>query len=80
MLMWLWSFVLQLEVMSAVREVQSTIQEMLARQEFTAALDLISTTQDLLHSELSTIRSLNLFSGSPKAEVPGILHLQIWGT
>lgn len=52
----------KLEVMSAVREVQSTIQEMLARQEFTAALDLISTTQDLLHSELSTIRSLKHLS------------------
>lgn len=52
----------KLEMMSAVREVQSTIQEMLARQEFTAALDLISTTQDLLHSELSTIRSLKHLS------------------
>lgn len=52
----------KLEVMSAVREVQSTIQVMLARQEFTAALDLISTTQDLLHTELSTIRSLKHLS------------------
>lgn len=52
----------KLEVMSAVREVQSTIQVMLARQEFTAALDLISTTQDLLHTELNTIRSLKHLS------------------
>nr|XP_045625589.1 vacuolar protein sorting-associated protein 54-like [Procambarus clarkii] len=52
----------KLEVMSAVREVQSTIQVMLARQEFTAALDLISTTQDLLHTELGTIRSLKHLS------------------
>nr|XP_053640278.1 vacuolar protein sorting-associated protein 54-like [Cherax quadricarinatus]XP_053640279.1 vacuolar protein sorting-associated protein 54-like [Cherax quadricarinatus] len=52
----------KLEVMSAVREVQATIQVMLARQEFTAALDLISTTQDLLHTELSTIRSLKHLS------------------
>nr|XP_027207943.1 vacuolar protein sorting-associated protein 54-like [Penaeus vannamei] len=48
--------------MSAVREVQSTIQVMLARQEFTAALDLISTTQDLLHTELNTIRCLKHLS------------------
>ncbi|KAK4307536.1 hypothetical protein Pmani_020683 [Petrolisthes manimaculis] len=52
----------KLEVMSTVREVQATIQVMLARQEFTAALDLISTTQDLLHTELSTIRSLKHLS------------------
>ncbi|XP_037784304.1 vacuolar protein sorting-associated protein 54-like isoform X1 [Penaeus monodon] len=52
----------KLEVMSAVREVQSTIQVMLARQEFTAALDLISTTQDLLHTELNTIRCLKHLS------------------
>ena len=51
-------FVLQLEMIGAVREVQTTIQVMLARQEFTAALDLIATTQDLLRTELSTIRSL----------------------
>ncbi|XP_076055991.1 VPS54 subunit of GARP complex scat [Oratosquilla oratoria] len=52
----------KLELMSAVKEVQGTIQVMLARQEFTSALDLISTTQDLLLSELTPIRSLKHLS------------------
>ena len=44
--------------MSTVKEVQSTIQIMLARQEYSSALDLIATTQDLLHTELAAIKGL----------------------
>ena len=49
--------VFQLEVMSIVREVQSTIRLMLSRREFITALDLISTATQLLHTDLTAVRS-----------------------
>ncbi|RXG73376.1 Vacuolar protein sorting-associated protein 54 [Armadillidium vulgare] len=52
----------KLENMRTVREVQSTIQLQLAHQEYASALDLISTTQDLLSSELSAIKGLRHLS------------------
>ena len=43
---------LQLKLMSTVHQTQPTIQLLLANSEFVGALDLISTTQEVLAQEL----------------------------
>jgi vacuolar protein sorting-associated protein 54 len=44
--------------MSAVQQTQPTIQLLLSTGDFVAALDLISTTQEVLQLELGGIQSL----------------------
>lgn len=43
---------LQLKLMATVHQTQPTIQLLLATNEFVGALDLISTTQEVLAQEL----------------------------
>ena len=44
-------------MMAAVHQTQPTIQLLLATNDFVAALDLITTTQEVLNSELAGIQS-----------------------
>lgn len=48
---------IQLKMMSTVHQTQPTIQLLLSTNEFVGALDLISTTQDVLSQELAGIHS-----------------------
>ena len=49
--------VLQLKLMATVHQTQPTIQLLLSTQEFVGALDLISTTQEVLTQELAGVHS-----------------------
>lgn len=48
---------LQLKLMATVHQTQPTIQLLLSTQEFVGALDLISTTQEVLTQELAGVHS-----------------------
>lgn len=50
-------FLLQLKLMSTVHQTQPTIQTLLSAPDYVAALELISTTQELLNEELQGIHS-----------------------
>ena len=47
----------QLKLMATVHQTQPTIQLLLSTSEFVGALDLISTTQEVLTQELAGIQS-----------------------
>ena len=47
----------KLVLMSTVRQAQPTIQLLLSQSDFVGALDLITTTQEILHDELNGIKS-----------------------
>jgi vacuolar protein sorting-associated protein 54 len=49
---------LQLKLMATVHQTQPTIQTLLSTNEFVGALDLISTTQEVLSQELAGVHSL----------------------
>ena len=48
-------YILQLKLMSTIHQTQPTIQLLLSTNEFVGALDLISTTQEVLAQELQGI-------------------------
>ena len=60
-------FVFQLKIMSSIHETQPTIQRLLSDNEFIGALDLISTSQDVLNKDLCGIHSFRcvIFNVSP---------------
>ena len=47
----------QLRMMATVHQTQPTIQVLLSTSDFVAALDLITTTQEVLQQELAGIQS-----------------------
>lgn len=63
----------KLKLMSAVQQTQPTIQLLLSTGDFVAALDLISTTQEVLQLELGGIQSLRHL-GSQLAELERVIE------
>ena len=55
--MFLFFTLIQLKIMSSIHETQPTIQRLLSDSEFIGALDLISTSQDVLTKDLGGIHS-----------------------
>ncbi|KAJ8309174.1 hypothetical protein KUTeg_014048 [Tegillarca granosa] len=62
----------KLKMMSTVHQTQPTIQLLLSTNEFVGALDLISTTQDVLSQELAGIHSFRHL-GSQLAELEKVI-------
>ncbi len=48
---------MQMKLIAAVRQTQPTIQLLLSTNDYTGALDLISTTQEVLSTELAGVQS-----------------------
>ncbi|XP_062585226.1 vacuolar protein sorting-associated protein 54-like, partial [Saccostrea cucullata] len=63
----------KLKLMSTVHQTQPTIQLLLSTQEFVGALDLISTTQEVLTQELAGVHSFRHLS-SQLAELENIIE------
>lgn len=55
---------LQLKMMATVHQTQPTIQLLLSTSDFVGALDLISTTQEVLQQELAGIQSFRYLNNS----------------
>ncbi|XP_062586622.1 vacuolar protein sorting-associated protein 54-like isoform X2 [Saccostrea cucullata] len=63
----------KLKLMSTVHQTQPTIQLLLSTQEFVGALDLISTTQEVLTQELAGVHSFRHLS-SQLAELENVIE------
>lgn len=63
----------KLKLMATVHQTQPTIQLLLSTQEFVGALDLISTTQEVLTQELAGVHSFRHL-GSQLAELENIIE------
>ena len=55
---------IQLKMMATVHQTQPTIQLLLSTSDFVGALDLISTTQEVLQQELAGIQSFRYLNNS----------------
>ncbi|KAK7104655.1 hypothetical protein V1264_019335 [Littorina saxatilis] len=62
----------KLKIMSSIHETQPTIQRLLSENEFIGALDLISTSQDVLNKDLAGIHSFRHL-GSQLAEMERLI-------
>ena len=60
--------------MSAVQQTQPTIQLLLSTGDFVAALDLISTTQEVLQLELGGVQSLRYCMQELTSETVKIMY------
>lgn len=63
----------KLKLMATVHQTQPTIQLLLTTSDFVGALDLISTTQEVLHQELAGIQSFRHL-GSQLAELERVIE------
>ncbi|XP_052766804.1 vacuolar protein sorting-associated protein 54-like [Mya arenaria] len=66
----------KLKLMATVHQTQPTIQTLLSTNEFVGALDLISTTQEVLSQELAGVHSLRHL-GSQLAELQKLIDIMI---
>lgn len=74
---------LQLKIMSSIHETQPTIQRLLSDNEFIGALDLISTSQDVLAKDLGGIHSfrcVNKLIGEGNGWEVGETLVTLWST
>ena len=67
----------KLKLIATVQQTQPTIQLLLSTSDFVGALDLITTTQDVLQQELQGVHSLRWVAGITSSAFIGSLCVEL---